>query len=183
MSVYSVNTLKALTKLNFPRYVFGETLGHGSFGKVKMANHELTGHKVAVKILNRQKIQSLDVAEKIRREIQILKMFRHPHIIKLYEVITTPTDIFMIMEYVSGGELFDYIGWCGDIVYTYICICVCVCICAFVCICACVCVCVYMCAFVCICVHLCVSVCVCVCVCICVYMCAFMCMCVCVWYV
>ena len=53
---------------------------------------------------------SLDVAEKIRREIQILKLFRHPHIIKLYEVISTPTDIFMIMEYVSGGELFDYIG-------------------------------------------------------------------------
>lgn len=45
-----------------------------------------------------------------RREIQILKLFRHPHIIKLYEVITTPTDIFMVMEYVSGGELFDYIG-------------------------------------------------------------------------
>ena len=54
--------------------------------------------------------RSLDVAEKIRREIQILKLFRHPHIIKLYEVISTPTDIFMIMEYVSGGELFDYIG-------------------------------------------------------------------------
>ena len=53
---------------------------------------------------------SLDVAEKIRREIKILKLFRHPHIIKLYEVISTPTDIFMIMEYVSGGELFDYIG-------------------------------------------------------------------------
>ena len=45
-----------------------------------------------------------------RREIQILKLFRHPHIIKLYEVITTPTDIFMVMEYISGGELFDYIG-------------------------------------------------------------------------
>lgn len=53
---------------------------------------------------------SLDVQEKIRREIQLLKLFRHPHIIKLYEVISTPTDIFMVMEYVSGGELFDYIG-------------------------------------------------------------------------
>ena len=50
------------------------------------------------------------MVEKISREIQILKLFRHPHIIKLYEVISTPTDIFMIMEYVSGGELFDYIG-------------------------------------------------------------------------
>ena len=64
---------------------------------------------MAVKILNRQKIKSLDVVGKIRREIQNLKLFRHPHIIKLYQVISTPTDIFMVMEYVSGGELFDYI--------------------------------------------------------------------------
>jgi 5'-AMP-activated protein kinase catalytic alpha subunit len=76
---------------------------------VKVAIHELTGHKVAIKILNRDKISSLDVADKITREIQILKLFRHPHIIKLYEVIATPKDIFMVMEYVSGGEIFDYI--------------------------------------------------------------------------
>ena len=57
----------------------------------------------------RQKIKNLDVVGKIRREIQNLKLFRHPHIIKLYQVISTPTDIFMVMEYVSGGELFDYI--------------------------------------------------------------------------
>lgn len=69
----------------------------------------MTNHKVAVKILNRQKIKSLDVVGKIRREIQNLKLFRHPHIIKLYQVISTPTDIFMIMEFVSGGELFEYI--------------------------------------------------------------------------
>eukprot|EP00003_Mantamonas_plastica_P000762 TRINITY_DN1058_c0_g1_i7.p1 TRINITY_DN1058_c0_g1~~TRINITY_DN1058_c0_g1_i7.p1 ORF type:complete len:146 (+),score=43.04 TRINITY_DN1058_c0_g1_i7:289-726(+) len=47
--------------------------------------------------------------KKIAREIQILKLFHHPHIIRLYEVIDTPTDIFMVIEYVSGGELFDYI--------------------------------------------------------------------------
>ena len=74
-----------------------------------MGFHQITGHKVAVKILNRQKIKSLDVVGKIRREIQNLKLFRHPHIIKLYQVISTPTDIFMVMEYVCGGELFDYI--------------------------------------------------------------------------
>uniref|UniRef100_U5EXE8 non-specific serine/threonine protein kinase n=1 Tax=Corethrella appendiculata TaxID=1370023 RepID=U5EXE8_9DIPT len=90
-------------------YVLGATLGIGTFGKVKIGEHQLTKHKVAVKILNRQKIKSLDVVGKIRREIQNLKLFRHPHIIKLYQVISTPTDIFMIMEYVSGGELFDYI--------------------------------------------------------------------------
>lgn len=90
-------------------YTLGTTLGVGTFGKVKIGEHQLTKHKVAVKILNRQKIKSLDVVGKIKREIQNLKLFRHPHIIKLYQVISTPTDIFMIMEYVSGGELFDYI--------------------------------------------------------------------------
>uniref|UniRef100_A0A6M2DUG2 non-specific serine/threonine protein kinase n=1 Tax=Xenopsylla cheopis TaxID=163159 RepID=A0A6M2DUG2_XENCH len=90
-------------------YTLGQTLGVGTFGKVKAGEHQLTKHKVAVKILNRQKIKSLDVVGKIRREIQNLKLFRHPHIIKLYQVISTPTDIFMIMEYVSGGELFEYI--------------------------------------------------------------------------
>ena len=85
-------------------YILGETLGIGTFGKVKVGFHQLTGHKVAVKILNRQKIKNLDVVGKIRREIQNLKLFRHPHIIKLYQVISTPTDIFMVMEYVSGGQ-------------------------------------------------------------------------------
>ncbi|XP_071145538.1 5'-AMP-activated protein kinase catalytic subunit alpha-2-like isoform X13 [Mytilus edulis] len=90
-------------------YILGETLGTGTFGKVKIATHYITSHKVAVKILNRNKIKSLDVVSKIKREIQNLKLFRHPHIIKLYQVMSTPTDIFMVMEYVAGGELFDYI--------------------------------------------------------------------------
>ncbi|XP_008544125.1 5'-AMP-activated protein kinase catalytic subunit alpha-2 [Microplitis demolitor] len=90
-------------------YILGNTLGVGTFGKVKMGEHVITKHKVAVKILNRQKIKTLDVVGKIRREIENLTLFRHPHIIKLYQVMSTPTDIFMIMEYVSGGELFDYI--------------------------------------------------------------------------
>lgn len=67
-------------------YTLGATLGVGTFGKVKIGEHQLTKHKVAVKILNRQKIKSLDVVGKIRREIQNLKLFRHPHIIKLYQV-------------------------------------------------------------------------------------------------
>jgi len=47
--------------------------------------------------------------KQVRREINILKLCTHPHIIRLYEVIDTPSDIFVVMEYVSGGELFDYI--------------------------------------------------------------------------
>ena len=97
-------------RMRIGHYVLGHTIGQGSFGKVKLAEHEITGHKVAVKILNRQKMSTKqNVDKKIKREIRILKLLRHPHIIRLYEVIETPSDIFMIMEYVSGGELFDYI--------------------------------------------------------------------------
>ena len=90
--------------LRIGKYRLEKTLGKGTFGKVKrmflhwqlqlvyfylfifalVGYHEITGHKVAVKILNREimKVHSMDV--KIRREIQILKLFRHPHIIKLF---------------------------------------------------------------------------------------------------
>eukprot|EP01134_Creolimax_fragrantissima_P001733 CFRG1733T1 len=95
--------------LKIGNYILGATLGVGSFGKVKLARHQHTNMKVAVKILNRKKIRSLDMFGKIKREIQNLNFFSHPHIIKLYEVISTPTDIFMVMEYVAGGELFEYI--------------------------------------------------------------------------
>lgn len=100
-------------------YRFGKTLGLGSFGKVKLAEHVGTGHKVAVKVLNRQKIQHLDMDHKVRfesvvnmqvrREVGILKLLMHPHIMRLYEVIDTPTDILMFVEYVPKGEIFEYI--------------------------------------------------------------------------
>jgi len=90
-------------------YRMGKTLGHGSFGKVKIAEHLPTGYKVAIKILNRRKMKSPDMEEKVRREIKICRLFVHPHIIRLYEVIETQTDIYVVMEYVKSGELFDYI--------------------------------------------------------------------------
>ncbi|KAN0060127.1 Protein kinase [Thecaphora frezii] len=90
------------------QYTLQQTLGTGSFGKVKLATHSLTGHRVAMKIINRRKISSLDMGGRVKREIQYLKLLRHPHIIKLYEVITTPSDIIMVIEY-AGGELFQYI--------------------------------------------------------------------------
>lgn len=90
-------------------YRLGKTLGIGSFGKVKVAEHVTTGHKVAIKILNKKKIKHMDMEEKVRREIKILRLFMHPHIIRLYEVIETSSDIYVVMEYVKAGELFDYI--------------------------------------------------------------------------
>lgn len=61
-----------------------------------------------MKIINRKKIAHMDMVGRVKREIQYLKLLRHPHIIKLYEVITTPTDIIMVIEY-AGRELFDFI--------------------------------------------------------------------------
>lgn len=90
-------------------YRLGSTLGVGTFGKVKLAIHEDTSLKVAIKIVNKAKMLSMDMHEKIRREITILQNLHHPHVVRLYELIDTPTDIFMVIEYVSGGELFDHI--------------------------------------------------------------------------
>lgn len=82
-------------------YTLGATLGIGTFGKVKIGEHQMTKHKVAVKILNRQKIKSLDVVGKIRREIQNLKLFRHPHIIKLYQVGKAINFVFVCTKSTS----------------------------------------------------------------------------------
>jgi 5'-AMP-activated protein kinase catalytic alpha subunit len=75
-----------------------------------VAFNEITGHKVAIKILNKKRIKQQGVFEKVKREIKILRLFNHPHIIKHFEFIDTPSDIFMVLEYASGGELFDLIS-------------------------------------------------------------------------
>ena len=57
----------------------------------------VTNKKVAVKIIDKNRIKNLDMMDKVRREIHILRMCSHPHIIRLYQVIDTPSDIFVIM--------------------------------------------------------------------------------------
>lgn len=89
--------------------MLSKTIGKGTFGKVKLGIHNLTGEKVAVKILEKDKIQDVNDVERVAREIHILKMIRHPNIIQLYEIIETPKQLYLIMEYASGGELFDFI--------------------------------------------------------------------------
>ncbi|XP_024980723.1 SNF1-related protein kinase catalytic subunit alpha KIN10-like isoform X1 [Cynara cardunculus var. scolymus] len=96
----------SLTPLS--NYRLGKTLGIGAFGKVKAAQHILTGVKVAIKILARQSFHDY-AAEKVRREINIMRLLSHPHIVRLYEVIETRSAIYVIMEYMNSGELFDYI--------------------------------------------------------------------------
>ncbi|KAJ6443327.1 protein kinase SNF1 [Purpureocillium lavendulum] len=89
-------------------YKIIKTLGEGSFGKVKLAIHNGTGQQVALKIIARKKLISRDMAGRVEREIEYLQLLRHPHIIKLYTVIKTHSEIIMVLEY-AGGELFDHI--------------------------------------------------------------------------
>ncbi|CAG9312199.1 unnamed protein product [Blepharisma stoltei] len=90
-------------------YILGKTIGQGTFGKVKIGTHILTGEKVAIKILEKAKISDKNDVERVAREIHILKLLRHPNIVQLYEIIETPKLLYLIMEFASGGELFDFI--------------------------------------------------------------------------
>ncbi|KAI0354686.1 CAMK/CAMKL/AMPK protein kinase [Trametes cingulata] len=97
----------------FPAYKLGEytvigEIAEGTFGKVKMAVHTVTGQKVAMKYISKQAIAKHRTKTRVQREVEYMRTLRHPHIIKLYEVISTPTDIIIVLEY-AGGELFNYI--------------------------------------------------------------------------
>eukprot|EP00927_Polykrikos_kofoidii_P017639 TRINITY_DN18059_c0_g1_i1.p1 TRINITY_DN18059_c0_g1~~TRINITY_DN18059_c0_g1_i1.p1 ORF type:complete len:590 (+),score=147.70 TRINITY_DN18059_c0_g1_i1:87-1772(+) len=97
------------------QYILGKTIGEGTFGKVKLGTHIFTGEKVAVKILERERIKEVADVERVAREIHILKIIRHPHVIQLYESVVTPGQLYLIMEYCNGGELFDHIVACGRV--------------------------------------------------------------------
>lgn len=90
------------------RYQIIKTLGEGSFGKVKLAQHLGTGQRVALKIINRKTLAKSDMQGRVEREISYLRLLRHPHIIKLYDVIKSKDEIIMVIEF-AGKELFDYI--------------------------------------------------------------------------
>jgi 5'-AMP-activated protein kinase catalytic alpha subunit len=62
-------------------YMLGKTIGEGTFGKVRIGSHILTGEKVAVKILEKDRIKDVADVERVAREIHILKLIRHPSII------------------------------------------------------------------------------------------------------
>ena len=76
---------------------------------MRKGTHKLTQESVAIKILEKSRISDVTDVERVAREIHILKLIRHPNIVQLYEIIETPAQLYLIMEYASGGELFDYI--------------------------------------------------------------------------
>ncbi|KPP72124.1 serine/threonine-protein kinase BRSK2-like, partial [Scleropages formosus] len=89
-------------------YRLEKTLGKGQTGLVKLGVHCITGQKVAIKIVNREKL-SESVLMKVEREIAILKLIEHPHVLKLHDVYENNKYLYLVLEHVSGGELFDYL--------------------------------------------------------------------------
>ncbi|XP_038607925.1 serine/threonine-protein kinase BRSK1 [Tachyglossus aculeatus] len=89
-------------------YRLEKTLGKGQTGLVKLGIHCITGQKVAIKIVNREKL-SESVLMKVEREIAILKLIEHPHVLKLHDVYENKKYLYLVLEHVSGGELFDYL--------------------------------------------------------------------------
>ncbi|KAJ3326263.1 hypothetical protein HDV06_000139 [Boothiomyces sp. JEL0866] len=90
-------------------YQLLETIGEGSFAKVKIAIHQPTQQKVAIKIIDKTKMTDEYSIKNVHREAQVLRSLDHPNIIKLFEVMETKKNIFLILEYAEGGELLEYI--------------------------------------------------------------------------
>ncbi|KAF3960673.1 hypothetical protein ACB098_10G166100 [Castanea mollissima] len=91
------------------KYEVGRTIGEGTFAKVKFAQNTETGESVAMKVLDRNTIIKHKMIEQIKREISIMKLVRHPYVVRLHEVLASRTKIYIILEYITGGELFDKI--------------------------------------------------------------------------
>ncbi|KAL2979054.1 hypothetical protein AAZX31_13G150400 [Glycine max] len=91
------------------KYEVGRTIGEGTFAKVKFARNSETGDSVAIKIMAKTTILQHRMVEQIKREISIMKIVRNPNIVRLHEVLASQTRIYIILEFVMGGELYDKI--------------------------------------------------------------------------
>ena len=92
------------------KYELHQTVGQGAFGKVKYAVNKETNEVVAIKYLDKEKIQASNMVNQIKREISIMKRIEHKNVICVKDIFATNSKIFIVMEYVEGGELFDEIS-------------------------------------------------------------------------
>merc|ERR1719282_1056039 len=90
------------------KYRILKTIGKGNFAKVKLARHLPTGREVAIKVIDKTQMNQASI-QKLNREVRIMKKLDHPNIVRLYEVIETEKTLYLVMEYASGGEVFDYL--------------------------------------------------------------------------
>ncbi|XP_072513694.1 serine/threonine-protein kinase SIK1-like [Salminus brasiliensis] len=90
-------------------YEIIRTLGKGNFAVVKLARHKVTKTQVAIKIVDKTRLDASDL-EKLNREVQIMKLLNHPHIVKLYQVMETKDMLYIVTDYAKNGEMFDYLA-------------------------------------------------------------------------
>ncbi|KAH9604459.1 hypothetical protein KSS87_016526 [Heliosperma pusillum] len=105
-----MNGRTPVTRTRVGKYELGKTLGEGNFAKVKFAKNVETGDFFAIKILNRDLVLRHKMIEQIKREIATMKVIKHPNVVQLHEVMASKTKIYMVLELVDGGELFDIIA-------------------------------------------------------------------------
>ncbi|XP_023511800.1 CBL-interacting serine/threonine-protein kinase 10-like [Cucurbita pepo subsp. pepo] len=91
-------------------YELGRLLGQGTFAKVYYARNTVNNQSVAIKVIDKGKITKTMLIDRIKREISIMRLVRHPNIVYLYEVMATKTKIYFVLEYAKGGELFDKVA-------------------------------------------------------------------------
>ncbi|XP_053621743.1 serine/threonine-protein kinase par-1 isoform X5 [Plodia interpunctella] len=89
-------------------YELEKTIGTGNFAIVKLATHVITRSKVAIKIIDKSRLDE-DNLRKTFREIAIMKRLRHPHIVRLYQVMESSHTIYLVTEYAPNGEIFDHL--------------------------------------------------------------------------
>ena len=89
-------------------YDLEDTIGRGHFAVVKLARHVFTGEKVAVKVIDKTKLDEVSKAH-LFQEVRCMKLVQHPNVVRLYEVIDTQTKLYLILELGDGGDMYDYI--------------------------------------------------------------------------
>ena len=103
------NNINGNSQTSVCEFILGQKLGEGTFGTVRLGINRQTGEKVAIKILEKIKMTNYDDKNRLEREIKILNKIHHPNIVKLFCIIETDRQIFIVMEYIKGNELFQYI--------------------------------------------------------------------------
>ncbi|KAJ7955624.1 Non-specific serine/threonine protein kinase [Quillaja saponaria] len=92
------------------KYELGRVLGHGTFAKVYHSRNLKTGKSVAMKVVGKDKVIKVGMMEQVKREISVMRMVKHPHIVELHEVMASKSKIYFAMDLVRGGELFSKIA-------------------------------------------------------------------------
>ncbi|MBA0811024.1 hypothetical protein Gohar_002962, partial [Gossypium harknessii] len=92
------------------RFEVGRLLGQGTFAKVYQARNLRTGECCAIKTIDKEKIMKGGLIDQIKREISVMRLVKHPNVVRLYEVMASKSKIYFVMEYVKGGELFNKIA-------------------------------------------------------------------------